>query len=74
MEIEEKIYELENKLKSHEKRISQSESLFQSKPEVVKKKLSVKEFILSKKASDDQQRTVGNWFLSERGTQIIVQY
>jgi len=42
--------EIKRTLEDHERRISNLESLVQSKPEIAKKKISIKEFILSKKA------------------------
>ncbi|MGB8218370.1 MAG: hypothetical protein WCE94_13810 [Candidatus Methanoperedens sp.] len=50
--------EISKILENHERRISQLESLFQSKPENVKKNLSVKEFILSKSPTGDVQKTL----------------
>lgn len=50
--------EISKILKDHEMRISQLESLFRSKPESVKKNLSIKEFILSKSPKYDVQKTL----------------
>jgi hypothetical protein len=57
MQIEQIIKELESRLNSHEIRISQLESSFQTKPAVEIKKLSIKEFILGRNTKDDQQKT-----------------
>ena len=45
-------------LEEHEKRIIALERLFKSQPEKVGKKLSVKEFLMSKKPKDDVQKTL----------------
>lgn len=55
---DEEITEIKKKLEDHEKRISKLESLSQTKRETVKKKISIKEFILSKKTKDDVQKTL----------------
>lgn len=50
--------EIKKILEDHEKRISELERLAQTKPETIQKKLSLKEFILSKKPKDDVQKTI----------------
>ena len=55
----EEIFEIIKKqLEEHEKRISRLEALSQTKPELIAKKLSVKEFLLSKKPMNDVQKTL----------------
>ncbi len=58
MMSDEEIMEIRKKLEGHEERISKLESLSQTKPEAVKKKMSIKEFILSKKPKNDVQKTL----------------
>ncbi|MBA7628155.1 hypothetical protein ES703_35630 [subsurface metagenome] len=58
MMSDEEIMEIRKKLEGHEERISKLESLSQTKPEIVKKKISIKEFILSKKPKNDVQKTL----------------
>lgn len=60
------INEIKRKLEEHEKRISHLERLFQDKPETVKKKISLKEFILSKKPKDDNQKTLAIGYYLEK--------
>ena len=60
------IIEIKKKLEEHEKRISKLESLSQTKPETIEKKLSVKEFILSKKPKNDVQRTLAIGYYLEK--------
>jgi len=55
---EEEIAELKKKLKEHETRILKLESLFEEKPVIAKKKLSIKEFILQKQPEDDIQKAL----------------
>jgi len=50
--------EIRKILEDHEQRINKLETLIQSKPEVIKKKISIKEFILSKNPKDDVQKTL----------------
>lgn len=50
--------DLKKILDDHEKRIAALEDIMKSKPELLKKELSIKEFILSKKPQDDVQRTL----------------
>jgi hypothetical protein len=45
-------------VQDHETRISALEKLFESKPGISKKKISVKEFILEKKPNSDTQKTL----------------
>ncbi|MCK4352736.1 hypothetical protein KAW65_04935 [candidate division WOR-3 bacterium] len=66
MMYNEEIMEIRKKLEEHEKRISKLESLFQTKPETVKKKLSIGEFILSKKPHDDVQKTLAIGYYLEK--------
>lgn len=54
----EEIIDIQKKLEEHESRISKLESFFQTKPEAVKKVVSIKEFILSKGPKDDLQKTL----------------
>lgn len=65
----EKIKELEKKLEEHEKRISKLEKLFRSKPQEVKKEISIRELILSKKPKSDVQKTllIGYYLEKYRG-------
>jgi hypothetical protein len=66
MASNEEIMEIKKKLKEHEKRISELESLFQKEPETVKKKISIKEFILSKKPKNDVQKTLAGGYYLEK--------
>ncbi|MCG2719100.1 MAG: hypothetical protein L6408_09755 [Nanoarchaeota archaeon] len=50
--------EIKKILDDHERRIHFLEKMLRSEPDRVKKKISVKEFILSKKPKDDVQRTL----------------
>ncbi len=54
----EEIVEIKKKLEEHEKRISKLESSSQAEPEAVKKKISIKEFMISKKPNNDVQKTL----------------
>lgn len=58
MSNEQIIDTVKRQLEDHEKRISELEALLQSKPEPVMKKLSIKEFLLSKKPGNDVQKTL----------------
>jgi len=62
----EEILRIEKKLEEHDKRLSKLESLFQARPEAAKKKISTKEFILSKKPRDDVQRTLAIGYYLEK--------
>lgn len=66
MASNEEIMEIKKKLEEHEGRISKLESLSQTKPETVKKKISIKEFILSKKPKDDVQKTLAIGYYLEK--------
>jgi transcription termination factor NusB len=66
MEIIDQIAELERKLSAHEKRLSILEGLFKTETEHVKKKLSIKEFILTKNVKDDQQNTLAIGYFLEK--------
>lgn len=62
----EEIMEIKKKLEEHEERISKLESSFQAKPEAVKKEVSVKEFIISKKPKNDVQKTLAIGYYLEK--------
>lgn len=66
MALDEEIMEIKKKLEEYDKRISKLESLSQTKPESVKKKISIKEFILSKKPKDDVQKTMAIGYYLEK--------
>lgn len=56
--MSEEFSKIKRKLEEHEKRISKLEKLLQTKPEVSKKKISIKEFILQKQPKNDVQRAL----------------
>ena len=58
MSVEDSIKEILTKLEEHESRISALEGAPAKKTQVEGKKLSVKEFLLTKKPADDVQRTL----------------
>jgi hypothetical protein len=61
--------EIRKILEDHENRIKKLELFaqsIQSKPEVVKKKISIKEFILSKNLKDDVQKTLAIGYYFEK--------
>lgn len=66
MASDEEIMEMKKKLEEHEERISKLESLSQTKPEAVKKEVSIKEFILSKKPKNDVQKTLAIGYYLEK--------
>jgi len=53
-------------LENHEERIAKLERLSQVKPEIVKKKISLKEFLLSKNPKDDVQKTLAIGYYLEK--------
>lgn len=56
--MSEEVGKIKKKLEEHEERISRLERLFQTKPEVIKKKISIKEFILQKRPKSDVQKAL----------------
>ncbi|MEM4258739.1 MAG: hypothetical protein QXL17_06280 [Candidatus Thermoplasmatota archaeon] len=56
--------EIKKLFEDHEQRIAKLEMLIHTKPDIIKKKISIKEFILSKKPKDDIQKTlvIGNYY------------
>lgn len=64
--VDKEISELREIVEDHEERISKLESLFQTKPEVVKKKASIQEFILSKKPKNDVQKLLSISYYLEK--------
>lgn len=68
MEASKEIAIIEKRIQDHEKRISELEKLLQGKPDSVTKKISIKEFVLTKNATDDQRRTLTiGYFLEKYG-------
>jgi hypothetical protein len=68
MEASKEIAEIEKRIQDHEKRISELEKLLQAKPNSINKKISIKEFLLTKNATDDQRRTLTiGYFLEKYG-------
>ena len=66
MANEEIIETIKKQLADHEKRISEIEGLSQKKPALITKKISVKEFILSKKPESEIQKTLATGFYLEK--------
>ena len=66
MVLDEEIEKIKRKLDEHEERISAIEKAFQAKPEAIKKRISIKEFILSKKPKNDVQRTLSIGYYLEK--------
>lgn len=64
--MSEEISQIRKKLKEHEKRISRLEELFQTKPERIKKKLSIREFMLSKNPKTEAQKTLAIAYYLEK--------
>lgn len=50
--------EIKSILNDHEERIQGLERIFKTEPEKIKKQVSIKEFIISKKPKDDIQKTL----------------
>ena len=68
MQASERFPEIEKRIQDHEKRISELEKLLQAKPDSISKKISIKEFVLTKNATDDQRRTLAiGYFLEKYG-------
>ena len=61
--------DLEKRIEVVEQRLDKLEGLFKEKPEVIKKKMSLKEFMLSIKPADDVQKThlIGYYFEKYEG-------
>lgn len=53
-------------LENHEHRIRKLELLFQAKPDIAKKEVSIREFLLSKNPKDDVQKTLVIGYYVER--------
>ena len=58
MNIKEELNQIKKKLDSHEERLTKLEGFLIIEPQVKKKKLSLREFILLKNPADDVQRTL----------------
>jgi len=56
--IEKDLIELKEKLKNHEERLNQLESLFDKDQAQLSKKLSLREFLISKNPNDDVKKTL----------------
>ncbi len=65
MKVDEPINEIKKRLDILERRISSIEVLIEEKPNK-KKKISINEFIISKKPSDDNQKTLGIGYYLEK--------
>jgi len=62
----EEIAEIEKKLENHEERISRLERAIWEEPKITTKKLSVREFILSKNPKNEMERTLAvGYYLEE---------
>jgi len=57
---------MKKKLEDHEKRIAKLENLLVSRPATVEKKLSIKEFILSRNPTNDIQKTLAIGYYLEK--------
>ncbi|HDN83602.1 MAG TPA: hypothetical protein ENG50_04480 [Candidatus Altiarchaeales archaeon] len=58
MAIDQEIKEIKKKLEEHEKRLSRLESLLQTEQHTIKKEVSIREFILSKRPKNDIQKAL----------------
>lgn len=58
--------QIRKKLEEHEERISKLEKLFETKPKDIKKKLSIREFILSKNPKSEMQRILAIGYYLEK--------
>jgi hypothetical protein len=68
MEASKEIAEIEKRVQDHEKRISELEKLLQAKPNSINKKISIKEFLLTRNLKDDQRQTLAiGYFLEKYG-------
>jgi len=57
---------MKKQLMEHEERITRLEKLLQTKPESIRKKLSIREFILSKNPKSEMQRTLAIAYYLEK--------
>jgi len=64
--MSEEITKINKKLDDHEARILKLERLLQTKPEVIKKKMSIKEFILQKNPKDDVGKALAIGYYLEK--------
>jgi hypothetical protein len=64
--LDKRIAELKEKVEEHEKRISELEELIISKPEDIKKGISIREFILDKRPRNDVQKTLSIGYYLEK--------
>lgn len=58
--------ELQKRIEDHEKRLAKLEELFLKKTEVPKKKLSLREFVLTKKPQNDVYRALAIGYFLEK--------
>lgn len=64
--MSEEVLQIKKKLEEHEERISRLEKLFQRKPQDIKKKLSIREFMLSKNPKTEMQKTLAIAYYLEK--------
>lgn len=64
--MSEEVSQIKRKLEEHEERISRLEKLLETKPKDVQKKLSIREFILSKNPKDEVQKTLAIGYYLEK--------
>lgn len=64
--MSEEVSRIKKKLEEHEERLSRLEKLFQTKPEVIKKKISIKEFILQKRPKSGIQKALAIGYYLEK--------
>ena len=64
--LSEKESEIREKLKDHEERITKLEKLLEKRPEEVKRKLSIREFMLSKSPKTEKQKTLAIAYYLEK--------
>lgn len=64
--MSEEISRITERLEEHEERISKLEKLLQTRPEEFKKKLSIREFMLSKNPKSEMERTLAVAYYLEK--------
>jgi len=64
--MSDELHEIKKKLMEHEERIAELEKLLKTKPEAIKKKRSIRDYILSKSPESEMERTLAIAYYLEK--------
>src|SRR3989337_3631703 len=66
MQLDKEILEIKKRLNEHEERLAKLEGSYETEPKVLRKSVSINEFMRSQKPNDDVQKTLAVGYYLEK--------